>query len=162
MRKQLLTGFTIASILTFNSCTNKKNEEPRNDVQMPNATETVATAKAPTGEAGQWAKYAEKNGLTTDDVKMAIEIGNKLKENKSPEVEITMADTANMYEKMNQKNPKEEAYNGYIKKYEKYCVKRFGTDDYGTLGEFKNDDEKKVYAFRKIMFDTRDGSISEE
>ena len=90
--------------------------------------------------AAKWDKLAQESGLKPEDVKKAIEIGTKMGdcyqlESAPGKMDSEMTD----------------ACDPFMKEYEDYCVKTFGTDEYS--GD--KPENKKVDGFRKVMFDTR-------
>jgi hypothetical protein len=90
---------------------------------------------------GKWDKLAEINKLTKEDVDKAIEIGTKM----SDCYKLESAPGA-MDSEMTQ------ACDPFMKEFEDYCLSKFGTKEYSG----SSDENKKVEAFREIMFKTRD------
>ena len=92
------------------------------------------------GSGGKWAKLAAESKLTPEDIQKAIEVGTKMGDC----YQLESAPGA-MDSKMT------EACDPFMKEYKDYCVSKFGTDEYSGDKE----ENKKVKAFREIMFDTR-------
>ncbi len=101
---------------------------------------TAVESSSESAEAGKWDKLAQESGLKKEDADKAIEIGTKM----SDCYQLESAPGA-MDSKMT------DACDPFMKEFKDYCVSKFGTD------EFSGDspENKKVSAFREIMFDTR-------